>query len=198
MRRTRSCWPSVLWLHCTGRSRNSWNRYLWTSYPDAVRQACNRRPCCNSFFQHMLWRNSSRFCHPFLLLVWLSRSCLGAKHMSYRFQEHSHPNSLVTDIGSTWWRVLQTKAEDHVYYMLVLSSRVRLKGRCYEVLFVKPIEFFWFSASMTEIPQEWLGFGNQLSWPYMRTVSRRDRREESSIITLKKEEKTFSDNKKSL
>ena len=117
--------------------------------------------------------------------------------MSYRFQEHSHPNTLVTDIGSTWWRVPQTKAEDHVYYMLVLSSRVRLKGRCYEVLFVKPIEFFWFSASMTEIPQEWLGFGNQLSWPYTRTVSRRDRREESSIITLKKEEKTFSDNKKS-
>jgi len=28
----------------------------------------------------------------------------------------------------TSWRVLQTKAEDH-YYMPVLSSRVRLRGR---------------------------------------------------------------------
>ena len=192
MPRKRSCWPSVLCLHCTGRSRNSWNRNLWTSYPDAVRQACNRRPCCNSFFQHMLWQNSSRFCHPFLLLFWLSRSCFGAKHMPYCFQEHSHPNSLVNFIGSTWWRVLQTKAEDH-YYMSVLGSRVRLKGRCYEVS-CKTNRIFFISASMTEIPPKVAWFLAFLSWPYIRTVSRRDRREVRSNITLKKEVKTFSDN----
>ena len=71
--------------------------------------------------------------------------------MTYRFQEHSHPNSLLRYIGNTRWRVLQTKAEDH-YYMPVLGSRVRLKGRCYEVPHVKPIAVFFFSASMAEIP----------------------------------------------
>ena len=174
MPRTGSCWPSstsfpglfpgkevgpsLRWLHCTGRCRNSWHRNLWTSYPEPVRQTCSR-PRCNSFFQHMIWRKRWRFCLPrFLILFWVSSNCqVWAKGMPYRFQEHSHPNSLVTDIGNTWWRVLQTKAEDH-YYMPVLGSRLLLKGRCYEVLLVKLIEFFLFSTSMTEIPPKvsWL------------------------------------------
>ena len=58
----------------------------------------------------------------------------------------------------------------------------------------KPIEFFLFSASMTEIPPKVAWFLAFLSWPYIRTVSRRDRTEVRSIITLKKEVKTFSDN----
>ena len=159
MPRTGSCWPSstsfpglfpgkevgpsLRWLHCTGRCRNSWHRNLWTSYPEPVRQTCSR-PRCNSFFQHMIWRKRWRFCLPrFLILFWVSSNCqVWAKGMPYRFQEHSHPNSLVTDIGNTWWRVLQTKAEDH-YYMPVLGSRLLLKERCYEVLLVKLIEFFF-------------------------------------------------------
>ena len=151
MPRTGSCWSLLLWLHCTGRSRNSWYRKFSTSSSEAVRRPCNR-PGCNAFSRRILCRKPSHFVLPVLLLFRISRSCLGAKNMPYCFQEHRYPNSLVTDTGSTWWRVLQTKAEDHVYYMPVLSSRVRLKGRCYEVLFVKPIEFFLFSASMTEIP----------------------------------------------
>ena len=153
MPRTGSCWPSLLWLHCTGRCRNSWHRNLWTSYPESVQQACSR-PCCNSFFQDMIWRKRPRFCLPrFLLLLWLSSNCqVWAKGMTYRFQEHSHPNSLLRYIGNTWWRVLQTKAEDH-YYMPVLSSRVRLKETVLWSTSCKTnIILFWFSASMTEIP----------------------------------------------
>ena len=156
MPRTGSCWPLLLWIHCTGRSRNSWHRKFSTSSSEAVRRPCNR-PGCNSFSRRILCRKPSRFCLPFLLLFWISRSCLGAKNMPYCFQEHRHPNSLVTHTGSTWWRVLQTKAEDY-YYMPVLSSRVLLKGR-YEVPLAKPIEFFfWFSASMTEIPPKMAWF----------------------------------------
>ena len=196
MPRTGSGWPSLLWLHCTGRCRNSWQRNLWTSYPEAVRQPCSR-PSCNYLFQHMIWRNSSCFCHPFLLLFWLSGNCFDRVHgITYRFREHRHPNSLVTYTGNTWWRVLQTKAEDH-YHMPVLGSRVRLKGQCYEVLLVKPIDFFFdLVHQWRKFPSKWLGFGN-LIMTYIRTSTRRDRREVSSIVTLKKKEKTFSDNKKS-
>ena len=157
MPRTGSCWPSLLWLHYTGRCRNSWQRNLWTSYPEAVRQPCSR-PNCNYFFQHMIWRNSSCFCHPFLLLFWLSGNCFDwGQGITYRFQEHRHPNSLVTYTGNTWWRVLQTKAEDH-YHMPVLGSRVRLKGRCYEVLLVKPIDFFF------DLVHQWRKFPPKMAW----------------------------------
>ena len=151
MPRTGSCWPLVLWLHYTGRCRNSWHRKFSTSSSEAVRRPCNR-PGCNAFSRHILYRKPSRFGLPVLLLFWISRSCLGAKNMPYCFQEHRHPNSLVTHTGSTWWRVLQTKAEDH-YYMPVLSSRVRLKGTVLWSTSCKTnIILFWFSASMTEIP----------------------------------------------
>ena len=161
MPRTGSCWPLVLWLHCTGRSRNSRHRKLSTSFSEAVRQPCNR-PGCNSFLRRILCRNTSRLGLPVLLLFWISRSCLGVKHMPYCFQEHRYPNSLVTDIGSTWWRVLQTKAEDH-YYMPVVRSRVRLKGRWYEVLLSKPMEFFSdFGHQWRKFLQKWLGFGNPI------------------------------------
>ena len=147
MPRTGSCWPLVIWLHCIGRSRNSRHRKLSTSSSESVQQPCNR-PGCNSFLRRILCRNTSRLGLPVLLLFWISRSCLEAKHMPYCFQEHRYPNSLVTYTGSTWWRVLQTKAEDH-YYMPVLSSRVR--GGDMKPLFQNQF-FFWFRASMTEIP----------------------------------------------
>ena len=188
MPRTGSCWPSLLWLHCTGRCRNSWHRKFSPSSSESERRPCNS-PGCNSFPGRILFRNTSRFGLPVLLLFWISRSCLGAKNMPYCFQEHRHPNSLVTDTGSTWWHVLQTKAEDH-YYMPVLSSRVRLKG-WYEVPLAKPIElFFDLVHQWRKFPPKWLGFGD-LIMTSIRTATR-DRKEVSSIIALKKEERTFS------
>ena len=121
MSRTASCWPSVLWLHCTGHYGSTWFHIRLLLHSKMVRQSCNHLRC-KPICQYNLSKKTFRFCLSPLLSHGLYNSRPGRENNPYCCQEHSHPNSEMNNIGSTWCCVLQNRVENFCYIWASLTK----------------------------------------------------------------------------
>jgi len=121
MSRTAGCWPSVLWLHCTGRYGSIWFHIRLLYNSKMVRQSCNHLRC-KPICRYNLSKKTFRFFLSPLLSHGLYNSRPGRENNPYCCQEHSHPNSEMNNIGSTWCCVLQNRVENFCYIWASLTK----------------------------------------------------------------------------